>query len=143
MEIRIKKLYPDVETPKYQTSGAVGFDLRAVENVSIPSGETRLVGTGLAVELPHGYELQIRPRSGLALKHSITVLNSPGTVDNDYRGEIKVLLINHGKSDFQISKGDRIAQAVVNRVELVDIVQVEELSETQRGDKGFGSTGRK
>ena len=143
MEIRIKKLYPDVETPKYQTSGAVGFDLRAVENVSIPSGETRLVGTGLAVELPHGYELQIRPRSGLALKHSITVLNSPGTVDSDYRGEIKVLLINHGKSDFQISKGDRIAQAVVNRVEIVDIVEVEELSETQRGDKGFGSTGRK
>ncbi|HIC10504.1 MAG TPA: dUTP diphosphatase [Campylobacterales bacterium] len=143
MEIRIKKLYPDVEIPKYQTSGAVGFDLRAVENVSIPSGETRLVGTGLAVELPHGYELQIRPRSGLALKHSITVLNSPGTVDSDYRGEIKVLLINHGKSDFQISKGDRIAQAVVNRVEIVDIVEVEELSETQRGDKGFGSTGRK
>ena len=143
MEIRIKKLYPDVEIPKYQTSGAVGFDLRAVENLSIPSGETRLIGTGLAVELPIGYELQIRPRSGLALKHSITVLNSPGTVDSDYRGEIKVILINHGKSDFQISKGDRIAQAVVNRVEIVDIVEVEKLSETQRGDKGFGSTGRK
>ena len=143
MEIRIKKLYPDVEIPKYQTSGAVGFDLRAVENISIPSGEARLIGTGLAVELPIGYELQIRPRSGLALKHSITVLNSPGTVDSDYRGEIKVILINHGKSDFQISKGDRIAQAVVNRVEIVDIVEVEKLSETQRGDKGFGSTGRK
>jgi len=143
LEIRIKKLYPDVEIPKYQTSGAVGFDLRAVESISIPSGEARLIGTGLAVELPSGYELQIRPRSGLALKHSITVLNSPGTVDSDYRGEIKVILINHGKSDFQISKGDRIAQAVVNRVEIVDIVEVEKLSETQRGDKGFGSTGRK
>ena len=101
-----------------------------------------LISTGLAFELPLGYELQIRPRSGLALKHAITVLNTPGTIDSDYRGELKVILINHGQDDFQIEVGDRIAQAVVNKVAIAELIEVQELSKTDRADRGFGSTGK-
>ena len=141
MKIKIKKLHENAKIPNYQTDGSVGFDFSSVQDLVIRSGESALVSTGLSIELPKGYELQVRPRSGLALKHSITVLNSPGTVDSDYRGELKVILINHGKNDFYIAVGERIAQGVINKVELVQFDEVDELSETARGISGFGSTG--
>lgn len=143
MKIQIKKLHQDAYIPKYQTSGAAGFDIHSIENVTIPSGESKLIKTGLGMAIENGYELQIRPRSGLALKNGITVLNTPGTIDSDYRGEIMVLLINHSKQDFIITKGDRIAQGVVSKVYQADFVEVSELDDTQRGSGGFGSSGIK
>ena len=140
MEIKVKKLSNEVNLPKYQTEGSVGFDLESRDKVLLKSGCSTLISTGLAFELPLGYELQIRPRSGLALKHAITVLNTPGTIDSDYRGELKVILINHGQDDFQIEIGDRIAQAVVNKVAIAELIEVQELSKTDRADRGFGST---
>ena len=142
MHMKIKKLQDEAIIPQYQSKEAAGFDLHAIEDVVIAPGQRVLVGSGLAVALEHGYELQIRPRSGLAYKHGITVLNSPGTVDSDYRGEVKVLLINHGQSDFAIQKGERIAQGVVKEVVQATLVQVQSLDATDRGANGFGSTGR-
>jgi dUTP pyrophosphatase len=142
MKLKIKKLNPEAIIPAYQTKEAAGFDLHSIENVILKPGERKLIGTGLAFEIEYGYEVQIRPRSGLAYKHGITVLNSPGTIDSDYRGEIKVLLINHSNEEFEIKKGDRIAQAVVAPVIQAEIVEVEELSSTKRGEGGFGSTGK-
>jgi dUTP pyrophosphatase len=141
INLKIKRLSLEAVLPKYQTKGSVGFDLHSIVDEVIASGKTALIPTGLAFELPDNYEIQIRPRSGLALKNSVTVLNSPGTVDSDYRGEIKVLLINHGKNDFKIKKNDRIAQAVINKVEIGNFIEVENLEESERGEKGFGSTG--
>jgi dUTP pyrophosphatase len=126
--------------PKYQTSKAAGFDLHSTEEFTIKPGQRQLVKTGLFVELPDGYEMQVRPRSGLALKNGITVLNSPGTIDADYRGEIGIIIINHGQDDFPISIGDRIAQGVLAQVEQAEWLETTELSETQRGAGGFGST---
>lgn len=143
MKIQIKKLYQDAYIPKYQTSGAAGFDLHSIEDTTISSGQSRLIKTGLAMAIEDGYELQIRPRSGLALKNGITVLNTPGTIDSDYRGEIMVLLINHSKQDFIIKKGDRIAQGVVSKVYQADFIEMPELDHTQRGSGGFGSSGIK
>lgn len=141
--LQIKKLYPDVQLPKYQTAGSAGLDLQA--NISQPmvlkAGEIILVPTGLAIALQEGYEAQVRPRSGLALKNGITVLNSPGTIDSDYRGEISVILINHSKQDFTITCGLRIAQLVIAQYAVAKIIEVEELSATNRGEGGFGSTG--
>lgn len=142
MQINIKRLSQDVNIPKYQTSGSVGFDLESRDNLILKAGKSSLISTGLSFELPEEYEIQIRPRSGLALKHLITVLNSPGTIDSDFRGELKVILINHGKNDFEIKVGERIAQAIVNKVEIVTLVDVETLSTTNRDSKGFGSTGK-
>ena len=129
--------------PEYQTSGSAGADLHAylAEPVTLKSMERRLIPTGLFVELPAGYELQVRPRSGLALKHGVTVLNTPGTVDSDYRGELCVLLINFGSEPFTVQNGDRIAQAVVAQAVQVSFVQTDALSETGRGVNGYGSTG--
>jgi dUTP pyrophosphatase len=125
------------------SDGAVGFDLYAAieDRITIPPFETRLIPTGIMIDLPRGYELQIRPRSGLALNYKVTVLNSPGTIDWDYRGEIKVILINLSNSPFTIQRGDRIAQAILSRVYRANLIVSNELSETIRGDKGFGSTG--
>jgi len=142
MKLKIKKLTSDALIPAYQTKESAGFDLHAVEGCIIKPGERKLIGTGLAFEIEFGYEVQIRPRSGLAYKHGITVLNTPGTIDSDYRGEIKVLLINHSEEVFEIKKGERVAQAVVAPVVQAEIVEVEELSDTQRGSGGFGSTGK-
>ncbi len=141
--LQIKKLYPDVQLPKYQTQGSAGLDLQAYikEPIILKPGEIILVPTGLAIALQEGYEAQIRPRSGLALKNGITVLNSPGTIDADYRGEICVILINHSKQDFTITCGLRIAQMVIAQYAFASIVEVEELSATNRGAGGFGSTG--
>jgi dUTP pyrophosphatase len=131
--------------PAYETVASAGMDLRAnlSECLLLKSGERLLVPTGLFIALPEGYEAQIRPRSGLAFKHGITVLNSPGTIDADYRGELKVLLINHGAEDFEIKDGERIAQMVIAAHARIEWNSVTELEETERGAGGFGSTGKK
>lgn len=128
--------------PFYGTAGAAGADVKAAVEVTIPPGEVALIPTGLYFEIPEGYEIQVRPRSSLALKHQVTVLNSPGTIDHDYRGELKIILINHGKTPFVVESGMRIAQIVVASVVQARFVRCEELSETARGVGGFGSTGK-
>ena len=129
--------------PQYETGGSVGMDVKSNDAVTIAPGKTALIKTGLFVEIPYGYEIQVRPRSGLALKHSVTVLNSPGTIDSDYRGELGVVLINHGTEDFQVKNGDRIAQLILAKVEHIAWQAVGSLSSgTKRGEKGFGSTGK-
>ena len=142
MKVKIKA-DSGISLPGYATPGSSGLDLRAAEAAVIPAGERGCVGTGLFFEMPLGCEAQVRPRSGLALKHGVTVLNTPGTIDSDYRGEIKVILINHGREDFRIEPGDRIAQIVFAEVTQVDLEKAEELDETERSSGGFGSTGRK
>jgi dUTP pyrophosphatase len=137
----------DNQDPDWETSGSAGFDLRASEHGSIKPNEFKVVPTGLFFDLPIGFEMQIRPRSGLAAKHGITVLNSPGTIDSDYTGEIKVILINHGDKIFEVAKGDRIAQAVIASVTAKNIIALNKVNEitkeTDRGIGGFGSTGIK
>ena len=137
------KLKEGALLPEYKTSGSAGADLRALieEPIILKPMQRCLIPTGLSVELPKGIELQVRPRSGLALKHGITVLNTPGTVDSGYRGELAVLLINLGNEDFKIENGDRIAQAVIAQAIQADFVQKDELSNTERGAGGYGSTG--
>ncbi len=143
--IKIKKLSNEVLTPKYATSGSSGMDITAYieQDVIINPGEKALIPTGFSLSIPKGYEVQIRPRSGLAAKKGITVLNTPGTIDSDYRGEIKVILINLSQNKFFVKKGERIAQMIVCPIERVILEEVEELSETNRGIGGFGSTGVK
>lgn len=133
--------YP--ELPKYETLQSAGMDVRSRIDITVPAGQRVLVPTGLFIALPVGYEMQVRPRSGLALKKGISVLNTPGTVDADYRGEVGVILINLSDTDFTVNKGDRIAQLVFNKVEQAQWVEVDELDETERGDGGFNSTGIK
>lgn len=130
-----------LDLPAYATSGAAGMDVLSAETVSISPGARHAVATGLSLAIPEGYEIQVRPRSGLALKHGITVPNTPGTIDSDYRGELKVILINHGADSFSIARGDRIAQLVLAPVVQARWNEVEELDETERGEGGFGSTG--
>ncbi len=130
-----------LDLPVYATAGAAGMDVVSAEDVTIAPGMRHAVATGLAMAIPEGYEIQVRPRSGLALKHGITVPNTPGTIDSDYRGELKVILINHGGSDFAIRRGDRVAQLVLAPVTRVSWQEVETLDETARGTGGFGSTG--
>ena len=144
-KIQIKKLSNEVLTPKYETLGSSGMDIAAYikQDVTINPGDKALVPTGLSLSVPQGYEVQIRPRSGLAAKKGITVLNTPGTIDSDYRGEIKVILINLGKDVFVVKNGERIAQMIVSPIKQVIIEEVKELSETDRGIGGFGSTGTK
>lgn len=143
-EILIKKIFKDVNLPKYETGGSSGLDLEAYVNTDIilTPGERKLIPTGISVAIPDTMEIQIRPRSGLAFKNGISVVNTPGTIDSDYRGEIKVLLINHGKENFIIKKFQRIAQMVVSPIIKVKLKVVEELPETIRGEGGFGSTGQ-
>ena len=143
-EILIKKIFKDVNLPKYETGGSSGLDLEAYVNADIvlAQGERKLISTGISVAIPDTMEIQIRPRSGLAFKNGISVVNTPGTIDSDYRGEIKVLLINHGKENFIIKKFQRIAQMVVSPIIKVKLKIVEELPETIRGEGGFGSTGQ-
>jgi len=144
-KIQIKKLSNSVLIPKYETPGSSGMDITAHinESIVINPGEKALVPTGFSLAIPKGHEVQIRPRSGLAAKKSITVLNTPGTIDADYRGEIKVILINLGKDKFIVENGERIAQIVVCPIAQVQLEEVKELSETDRGSGGFGSTGTK
>ena len=130
----------DCLIPSYETAGASGADLKSKEDGILKSGERRLVKTGVFIELPAGYEAQVRPRSGLALKHGITMLNSPGTIDSDYRGEIGVIMINHGSEPFVYKKGDRIAQLVISKYSRVEFKNTLSLTETVRGAGGFGHT---
>ena len=145
IKILIKRLSKEVSLPKYETAGSSGMDLAAniAGNINIDPGKTAIIPTGLALSVPKGFEVQIRPRSGLAAKKKISVLNTPGTIDSDYRGEIKVILINQGQETFKVEKGLRIAQMVVCPVVQAQIKEVEDLSETERGIGGFGSTGSK
>jgi dUTP pyrophosphatase len=142
--IRLKRL-PHGEglpLPAYATPEAAGMDVVAAEQVTLAPGARHAVATGFAVAIPPGYEIQVRPRSGLALKHGITCLNTPGTVDSDYRGEVKVILANLGTEPFEVKRGERIAQLVPAAVQLAGFAEVEELDDTARGAGGFGSTGR-
>ncbi|MEO0099186.1 MAG: dUTP diphosphatase [candidate division WOR-3 bacterium] len=141
VKVKIKRL-SDVPLPEYKTPGAVGLDIFAAEEKIIKAKSYGIVGTGIAIELPPGVEAQIRPRSGLAAKSGIGVLNSPGTIDPDYRGEIKVILFNIGEKDFLIKKGERIAQIIFSQVLPIEWQEVKRLSLTKRGKKGFGSTGK-
>ncbi len=145
MKIQIKKLdnYQELDLPSYATDHAAGMDLFAAisEPIAIAAGEVSIVPAGIAIALPIGFEAQVRPRSGLAAKFGVTVLNAPGTIDADYRGEIKAILINQGKEDFVVERGMRIAQLVIAKHEQVSWDQVDELADTARGKKGFGSTG--
>lgn len=133
--------FEGLELPAYATSGAAGMDVLAAEDVVLQPGGRHAVATGLAMAIPDGFELQVRPRSGLALKHGISLPNTPGTIDSDYRGELKVILINLGDFPFEVRRGDRIAQLVLAPVVRATWLEVEELDETQRGEGGFGSTG--
>lgn len=144
MKVRVQRLHShDLPLPQYMTPGASGVDIYAAVDgeVVIPPGQIFLVPTGLAVAIPEGYEAQIRPRSGLALKHGITLLNTPGTIDADYRGEIKVIVINLGDKEYILKRGERIAQMVFTRVEKVEWEETDDLENTERGSGGFGHTG--
>ena len=144
VKVQIKKLDPSVKLPAYKTDGASGMDLMALLNepINLKPNSSCLVPTGLAVAFSSDFEIQIRPRSGLAAKDNISVLNTPGTIDSDYRGEIKVILFNHGKSDFLINNKDRIAQMILTPVIKMDLEETDDLPETIRGEGGFGSTGK-
>ena len=141
MNLKVKKLNPQAILPSYAREGDAGLDLFAAKQMVIEPGKSALVPTGIAIELPSGTEAQVRPRSGLALKHGLSVLNTPGTVDEGYRGEVGVILINHGANAFTVEPGMKIAQMVVSPRIQVAVVEVAELSDTQRGAGGFGSTG--
>jgi len=141
MQLKIKKLHPKAIMPAYAHPGDAGMDLCAVGETTILPGESELIPTGISIELPPQTEAQVRPRSGLALKHQITVLNTPGTIDEGYRGEVAVILINHGKNPFVVTAGMKIAQMVIQSVLRVEVLEVDQLADTARGSGGFGSTG--
>ena len=143
VQVEVKRLAngQDLPLPAYATQGSAGMDVVSAEDVTIAPGARHPVATGLAIAIPQGYEIQVRPRSGLAFKHGITVPNTPGTIDSDYRGELKVIMINHGAEHFAIARGDRVAQLVLAPVVQAAWDEVEELDATERGAGGFGSTG--
>ena len=142
-KIKFVKMHKDAHIPAFQHKSDAGMDLYAVGNDTLEPGEFKVIKTGLQMSLPFGYEAQVRPRSGLAAKKGVTVLNTPGTIDADYRGEVGVILINHGKEPFIIEKGDRIAQMVISKLTRFKVKEVITLDKTKRGDGGFGSTGVK
>lgn len=141
MKLKVKLIDKRAILPRYAHPGDAGLDLFSVEHKEIHPGESVLIRTGIVIELPENTEAQVRPRSGLALNHQVTILNTPGTIDYGYRGEVKVIMINHGKKKVMVEEGMKIAQMVIKPVLTVDVVQVEELTETGRGEGGFGSTG--
>lgn len=141
MILHITKIHPDAIVPHYVHPGDSGMDVYSLDDVTIPPGETAFVHTGLKIAVPEHYEAQMRPKSGLALKHSVTVLNSPGTIDSGYRGEICVIMINHGRQAFHIHKQTKIAQMVICPVAHLEVIEVDALDDTIRGEGGFGSTG--
>ncbi len=140
--IEFKALHPDAVRPEIQTVGSSGADVSSVERVDLAPGEFKTISLGFSVAIPKGYELQVRPRSGMAALYGVTILNSPGTVDSDYRGEMKVILINHGPRTFSVNPGDRIAQIILAKVSQARYEEVTDLNDTVRGEGGFGSTGR-
>ena len=141
MQLKIKRLNPQAQVPHYAHPRDAGLDLFSIEAQTLEPGEAKLIHTGIAVELPAGTEAQVRPRSGLALKHAITVLNSPGTIDAGYRGEVGIVLINHGREVFQVTPGMKIAQMVINEIIQAEVIEVKDLSDSARGEGGYGSTG--
>jgi dUTP pyrophosphatase len=143
VKVKVKKLHENAIIPEYKTEGSAGFDLHALKEVVIPGNETRLVPTGLAFEIPVGYEIQIRPRSGISLKTPIRISNTPGTIDSDYRGEVGIIVDNLAPYTIVVDKHQRIAQGVLKQVPQAEFIAVEELSDTERGERGFGSTGTK
>ncbi len=144
VKVLIKKLDSAVKLPEYKSKGASGMDLVAFikETINIKPKQSYLISTGLSVAFPNEYEIQIRPRSGLAAKNNVSVLNTPGTIDSDYRGEIKVIIYNHGEKDFIVNNGDRIAQMVLSPIMKIELEETSDLTETIRGEGGFGSTGK-
>jgi len=145
--VKVKRLNPgfdDIELPLYTTKGSAGMDVRAAveDEVILKAGEVDLIPTNLVVEIPEGFEIQVRPRSGLAVKHGIGILNSPGTIDSDYRGEVKIIMMNFSKEDFIIKRGDRIAQLILSKVYRADLEENSSLLKTKRGEGGFGHTGK-
>lgn len=143
LQIKIELVHPEAKMPLQARAGDAGMDLFSVVELTLQPGERALVATGIKLEMPEGYEAQVRPRSGLALKHGVTVLNSPGTVDAGYRGEVGVILINHGAEPFIVEKGMRVAQMVIQQVPMVELVAVTSVSDSERGEQGFGSSGMK
>jgi len=141
VKVKIKKIKDNAIIPKYAHEGDSGVDLYATEEYLLKPCDRVLVSTGIKIAIPLGYEAQVRPKSGLALKHGISVCNTPGTIDSGYRGEVGVITINHGKDEFKIEKGKKIAQMVFNKVEAAEFEEVDELDSTRRSDGGFGSTG--
>jgi dUTP pyrophosphatase len=141
--IKKKKGFEDIPLPEYKSEGSSGMDIRAAvdEKIVLKSGEISLIPTGLFMAIPDGYEIQVRPRSGLALNHGISLVNTPGTIDSDYRGEISIIMINHSKKSFEINRGDRIAQLIVQKIEKCDFILSDNLPVTTRGSGGFGHTG--
>jgi len=139
--LKVKKLEPEARLPEYAHPGDAGLDIFALDEKVLNAGESALIRTGIQIELPSYTEAQVRPRSGLALKHQITLLNTPGTIDAGYRGEVGVIMINHGKHAFRVEKGMKIAQLVLQPVYHTTVVEVNELADSNRGEKGFGSTG--
>ncbi len=139
--LEIVRINKDIPLPKYMYKGDAGMDVCSAIDYEVKGGEHAIIPTGLKLGIPYGYEIQIRPRSGLAAKHKITILNSPGTIDHQYRGELKVVVINHSNKPFKINKGDRIAQMVLKPVVFAEVIEKEELEDTQRSNNGFGSTG--
>lgn len=143
VRVKVKKIHPNAVIPQYKTSGSAGFDLYAIEDVEIQPGETKQIRTGLIFEIPEGYEIQIRPRSGMSLKTPLRISNAPGTIDSDYRGEVMIIAENTSIMPFSVEKGTRIAQGVLQKVPQAEFIEVERVSETERGEGGFGSTGIK
>jgi dUTP pyrophosphatase len=142
VQVKIKKIKESAILPKYAHEGDAGVDLYSTKEYALKPGERTLVSTGISIAIPLGYEAQVRPKSGLALKHGISIVNTPGTIDAGYRGEIGVIIINHGQEDYTIEKGKKVAQMVFNKIEAVNFEEVEDLDDTTRGEGGFGSTGQ-
>ena len=142
--VLVKRLphFEGLELPQYATQGAAGMDVLSAEDVTLAPGARHAVATGLSFAIPNGFEIQVRPRSGLAIRHGITMINSPGTIDSDYRGELMVLVINHGSDEFKVRRGERIGQLVLARYSLARWLEVEQLEDTLRGQGGLGSTGK-
>lgn len=141
MKVRVKKIHKDAKIPSYAHLGDSGMDLYSVEGATIEPGERKMVGTGLRISVPKGFEAQIRPKSGLAANFGVTVLNTPGTIDSSYRGEIRIIVVNLGKEAYKVEKGKKIAQMVIAKVEEAEVEETDELDETTRNNGGFGSTG--
>lgn len=143
MKVQMTKIDKELPTPHYKHHGDAGMDIYSREDAVLQPGEFKIIPTGIKMAIPHGYEVQVRPRSGLAAKNGVSIVNTPGTIDAGYRGEFAVILINHGKQPFEVKRADRIAQIVFNRIETAELEEVEELPESTRGEGGFGSTGKK
>ncbi|HLC92575.1 MAG TPA: dUTP diphosphatase [archaeon] len=141
MNVEVRRIVPQARLPKLEHEGDAGFDLYSIEDAILKPLERKLVRTGISIALEHGFEAQVRPKSGLAIEHGITMLNSPGTIDAGYRGEIKVIVINLGNKEYKIEAGKKICQLVFNKIETAQIVEVQELRDSKRGEGGFGSTG--